>query len=323
MVETVSDAGEPGQPQRSRMDRVRAGKQHVADRVQDTRDRLERTRSRSSAVDAAFKTIERDAEVGGGVLAAAVGFRIFLFLVPYVFVFVAGFGVATDAANQSAQSVAHDAGVRGLTARAISGAADMSGLQRFGALVVGGLATFLAARSLYKTLRISHALVWQVPAGRSARTNRGALVIIGFLTGAFVIASLIGDARHDSALIGLVLMVVALMIPVAIWTLASWWLPHDDRAPWWAFLPGAVLVGLGIGLLHIVTVYWIAREVESKSDTYGAIGTAVALLLWAYLLGRLVVGSAALNASLWRRQESRSVPSSTHRVDTVDTTNRG
>ena len=82
---------------------------------------------RSSAVDAAFKTIERDAEVGGGVLAAAVGFRIFLFLVPYVFVFVAGFGIATDAADKSAQSVAHDAGVRGLTARAISGAADMSG----------------------------------------------------------------------------------------------------------------------------------------------------------------------------------------------------
>ena len=64
-------------------------------------------------------------------------------------------------------------------------------------------------------------------------------------------------------------------------------------------------------------------EVESKSDTYGAIGTAVALLLWAYLLGRLVVGSAALNASLWRRQESRSVPSSSDRVDTVDTTNKG
>ena len=60
----MSDAGEPGPPQRSRMDRVRAGKQHVADRVQDTRERLERTRARSSAVDAAFKTIERDGLTG-------------------------------------------------------------------------------------------------------------------------------------------------------------------------------------------------------------------------------------------------------------------
>ena len=182
---------------------------------------------------------------------------------------------------------------------------------------------FLAARSLYKTLRISHALVWQVPAGRSADTNRGALVIIGILTGAFLIASLIGDVRHDSALdrIGadrggapdprrrldprLVVASPRRPCPVVgvpprrrVGGPGDRVAPHRDR-----------LLDRG--------------EVESKSDTYGAIGTAVALLLWAYLLGRLVVGSAALNASLWRRQESRSVPSSSHRVDTVDTTNRG
>ena len=58
--------------------------------------------------------------------------------------------------------------------------------------------------------------------------------------------------------------------------------------------------------LHIVTVYWIAHEVESKTDTYGAIGAALALLLWSYLLGRLITASAVINASLWQRREDRA-----------------
>ena len=95
--------------------------------------------------------------------------------------------------------------------------------------------------------------------------------------------------------------IASLLLPVAVWLYASMWLPHDD-APWWALLPGSVLVGIGAGVLQLVTVYWIARQVSSKSDTYGAIGTALALLLWAYLLGRIFVAAAALNAALWRRR---------------------
>ena len=91
-------------------------------------------------------------------------------------------------------------------------------------------------------------------------------------------------------------------LPIAVWLYASNNLPHDDDAPWWAMLPGSVMFGIGVLVLHLVTVYWIAREVENKSDTYGAIGVSLALLLWAYLLGRLIVAAAALDAALWRRR---------------------
>jgi len=52
-------------------------------------------------------------------------------------------------------------------------------------------------------------------------------------------------------------------------------------------------------------VYWIARYVESKTETYGAIGFAIALLLWAYLIGRLITTSAVVNESLWTRNQER------------------
>ena len=64
------------------------------------------------------------------VLAGAVAFRIFLFLVPYVFVAVVGFGVAAEAVDQDAGDLARQAGIGGLVAKAVGGAADLSGFSR-------------------------------------------------------------------------------------------------------------------------------------------------------------------------------------------------
>lgn len=38
-----------------------------------------------------------------------------------------------------------------------------------------------------------------------------------------------------------------------------------------------------------------------KQGTYGALGIAAALLLGLFLIGRLMVGAAVLNATLWDR----------------------
>jgi uncharacterized BrkB/YihY/UPF0761 family membrane protein len=293
---------EPPAPERpSRTERMRAGKDQVVERARRARTHLEEQRGRSAAIDAAFRTIERDAEAGGGVLAAAVGFRIFCFLIPYVFVLVSGFGLATDAASESPTAVARDAGIGGLTARAIKGAANLSFGERLATLVVGAIALVWAARGLWKTLRITHALIWRVGGRRGGQATRPSLGLIVVLTGAFAVSVLLRDLRDWSFAVGLVATIASFVLPVAVYLYASLTLPHDEEAPWWAMLPGAVLVGIGTLLLHLVTVFWIAREVEHKSDTYGAIGVSLALLLWAYLLGRVIVAAASLNAALWRR----------------------
>ena len=53
--------------------------------------------------------------------------------------------------------------------------------------------------------------------------------------------------------------------------------------------------------LTLLTTYWIGHIVARKSSTYGAIGIALAVLLWVYVLGRIIVASAGVNAALWRR----------------------
>ena len=80
----------------------------------------------------------------------------------------------------------------------------------------------------------------------------------------------------------------------------SWWLPHRD-CPLIALAPGAALFAIGTEILHVVTVVWFPHHLESKSEIYGTIGLSVALLLWAYLVGRLITLSAVLNAALWAR----------------------
>ena len=52
-------------------------------------------------------------------------------------------------------------------------------------------------------------------------------------------------------------------------------MPRAPEAPWTALLPGAVVFGVGLEVLHLITVYWIATQVEHKTDTYGAIGFAL------------------------------------------------
>ena len=95
-------------------------------------------------------------------------------------------------------------------------------------------------------------------------------------------------------------------MPVAAWLFVSWHMPHAPDLPWTALLPGrGGSSGSGSRCCTSITVYWIATQVEHKTDTYGAIGFALALLLWAYLLGRLITSSAVINETLWARYQQR------------------
>jgi uncharacterized BrkB/YihY/UPF0761 family membrane protein len=64
------------------------------------------------------------------------------------------------------------------------------------------------------------------------------------------------------------------------------------------------VVGVGAWVLQLLTVYFFSRYIANKTDTYGAIGASIAILLWAYLLGRMIVTAAFLNGERWRQQLS-------------------
>jgi len=59
--------------------------------------------------------------------------------------------------------------------------------------------------------------------------------------------------------------------------------------------------GIGVQLLYVLTVVYFIRKIGSASELYGTLGAAATLLLWLYLLARLIVGASVVNAVLWER----------------------
>jgi uncharacterized BrkB/YihY/UPF0761 family membrane protein len=75
-----------------------------------------------------------------------------------------------------------------------------------------------------------------------------------------------------------------------------------------ALVPGAVLVAVGVECLHFFTAYYLNDRAERAQSVYGAIGAALVLLLWLFILARLIVGAAMLNAELSRRATGKEEP---------------
>jgi membrane protein len=226
-------------------------------------------------------------------------------MIPYVFLIVVIFGLGASVGSEDPGHLARDAGIGGVAAKAFDSIGDLSTGQRLLSFFVAGFALLLATRSLLKVLRIVHALVWQTRPGKPPSMLRAAGVLVLVVTFALAVSALIGRLRTESVVAGLIATLLFAAIPCAVWLFVSWHMPHAPDVPWTALLPGAVVFGVGLEILHVVTVYWIASQVEHKTDTYGAIGFALALLLWAYLLGRLITSAAVINETLWSRYVKR------------------
>jgi uncharacterized BrkB/YihY/UPF0761 family membrane protein len=295
-------AGSTEEAETSRYVRMREQYASARTRVDDTVERFEARRADSVAVDAVMSTWERDNATGGDVLAGAMAFRVFMFLIPYVFTVVVGLGFAGDATGQTPHEVARHAGIGGLAALAIAEAGAASTTSRVTVLVIGGFALFLGARSAVKVLMAITALVWQVPIRKAEHLSRSAGAFIVVITLALAVVALLDSFRDTSEPLALAMMVLYTAVPFALWLNVSGHLPHAEGAGWRDLAPGALLVALGAQGLHFFTVLWISHSLASKTETYGAIGAALALLLWAFVLGRILTLSAVLNAAIWYRK---------------------
>jgi uncharacterized BrkB/YihY/UPF0761 family membrane protein len=264
-------------------------------------DDLQARRQRSGMVDAGFLVQELDAQVGGGILAGALAFRLFLFMVPFVYVVFTALGLVSRALGHDPAQLARNVGITGLLASTVVKVDDQSAWTLV-ALVLGALVTlYLTSGALLKAVYVVHWLVWRVhrvmPAGLVPK-----LVVIGLALAASAVGVALNDLRKSLGIGGAVLaLLIITVLSFAGWWWVSWQLPHAP-APARALIPGALLMAAGVVVLQLLTTYWIGHLVARKTNTYGAVGIALAVLLWVYILGRIIVGSAGLNAALWYRR---------------------
>jgi len=186
----------------------------------------------------------------------------------------------------------------------ISEAARQADRSRFVILGIGIFALFSASAAGAKTFVAVDAIVWGLPVRRPRQTLRAAGAFTGTALLALSLPLAANWARSQSPGIGIGATVSSLVAFAALWFLVSWMLPHSD-ARGRDLIPGALIAAVATQLFHLVTVYYLVHKVESASHLYGSFGAAAALLLWLYLLGRLVVANANINATLWERRQAR------------------
>src|SRR5512132_3916653 len=78
--------------------------------------RVEAARPHHATIDFGLTLIERDASIGGGLLAGALAYRLFVLLLPSALLFVSGLGLYAGTVDKSTSTVARDAGLHGLIA---------------------------------------------------------------------------------------------------------------------------------------------------------------------------------------------------------------
>jgi uncharacterized BrkB/YihY/UPF0761 family membrane protein len=241
-------------------------------------------------VDVAREMVDRDAELGGGIMASALAYRLFIWLLPLALVAVAGLGIASDAASESPESTAKSIGLADLVSTSIAHAAEDS--TRWYALIVGIPVLMYTTRGLLRALTGAHRLIWSIR-------------LLALLLGFCVVTGLAGAVRAWSAGLGVLATLLVVAPYGGLWLLITLRLPHRD-AGWTALVPGAVLFGIGFEVLQAVAAYVIGPYALGKHGTYGALGVAAALLFGLYLLSRLIVAAAVLDATLWDRRAARS-----------------
>jgi uncharacterized BrkB/YihY/UPF0761 family membrane protein len=269
------------------------------ERARILRGRVEDARERHPSIDLCFKLVERDSTVGGGLLAGALAYRLFVVLLPAAVLLVSGIGVYAGAVDRTPAAVAKEAGLTGLVAAQVAEAASSNARWLIFLAMVPTL--LYAIAKLYRSIVLVFAIVWE-GSGRGVRISRKGLgLFIAAMAFHFAAVELVGWVRRNDQYVGLGTLLVYVGLVGGAWLVVSTQLPHGD-AGWRALVPGAALFGIGLLCVNVFNVYVTTRLVEGRADTYGALGVATALLFSLVLVGRLMVASAVLNASLYERQ---------------------
>lgn len=262
-------------------------------RIEETRSRVIAARTRHVTIDVALDLSVRDIDTGGAVLAGAIAFRVFLWTLPATLVGAGILGFSERGARLRALGF----GLGGVTANAIGAAAENAHRARWALLLIGLVLLVSVSRTLGVTVHTAFALTWQLPIRKPGSYLTTAGVTGAVMIGLLVIAAACSWLRHHSLGLGVGVTLATVLVWTAVWWGVSTLLPHRP-VPWWGLLPGACLVGLGMGILHFVVVLYLAPKVSSSSALYGSLGAAATLLLGGYLLSRIILASAALNATI-------------------------
>ena len=292
----------------SRLGRMQARALHLA-------ERMTTWGPAGPLAEVGWRTFRRDQSVAGGVMASALAYRLFVWMLPLALLLVGGLGLLAEASDGDPTTYVEDAGITGYFAESIGDATDsIGGFTRLAVIVSASLVLLYETYVLLRALRAVSALTWRVPVRAMRHPATQTLILLGLLL-AIVVAG--GLTKRISGVadvpVGWLIALVSLAVAPCFYVLLCMLLLPNGAERWTSHLPGAALFYLMVAAIHLFTALilypWIAR----KQETYGVLGVAAGVLLTLYVISRALVISTALNAVLQSdragRQAAQPAPS--------------
>ncbi|MDF2754258.1 MAG: hypothetical protein K0S82_2641, partial [Gaiellaceae bacterium] len=247
------------------------------------------------------EVVETERDLGGGLIAGGVAFRIFLWLVPLGLVVAALLSFWVEHDEDGLEEATREFGVGAAAAQAAAEALE-AGDRNAGLVLVFGL-VMLAWFSLgaVRALILAHALAWQLKPPRIRRPFRVIATFNGLFVGYTAVSLGLAWLREQLGTISILGTALTLAASTGVALTAMWLLPRRATTPR-DLLPGALLVAVGAQLIQIAVLFYFAPRLGRSEETYGALGTAATLLIWLYVISRLLTGAAFLNSTLWLRK---------------------
>lgn len=257
-----------------------------------------------------WRTLRRDASIGGSVLGAALAYRIFVWLLPFVLVIVLTLALVVDQTDGNIGEAVRDAGLTGFMASSVADAAQGT---RGWAVALGLVAALFVlayqSSALLRAIRAVTALAWHLPVTRVPSPARSSLLFLGWLVAFIAVAGSAAPIRRAlvfplDLLVNLIAYGAGLTV---LWLVLSWFLLPHDADNWLELVPGALAVGAGVGAIGLFNTLVLFPWLSEREETYGVLGVAAGLLFGFFLIGRTMELAAALNATL-AEERRRKVP---------------
>jgi membrane protein len=263
---------------------------------------------------------KRFGEHAGGRLATAISYWGFFSIFPLLLVFVTVLNIVLEDDPDTRQDLVDGAlgqiPVVGTELADTQPALGGSWTTIVIGLLVALWAGLAAANALQTALEeISDTPMFERPNGAVVRA-RSVVVLVILAVGLSVSTLAISAAQFEEY--GVLTTAAGLVISLVVHAsmlLVTFKLFISGRNPLRELLPGALVAGAAIVALQAVGTLIVDRYIKGASDTYGTFAVVIALLSWFFLVSRVVLLGAELNAVLRNQVWPRSLVTSTEATD--------
>jgi uncharacterized BrkB/YihY/UPF0761 family membrane protein len=233
----------------------------------------------------------------GMLLASAIAFRLFFWVLPVVLLLVALLSAFGRSDSDLRDAAVDSTGISGAARAEVISALSEGGRSWWILAIIGLFGVLWTTMLLRRTLVLVNAHLWEASVGKT-RTRQLVVSVLFFVALVSLVAfsaKLVGEI--DSLFPG---SIVVALLGQALVTGACWFavmrqLP-DRRSDWTDLIPGALVFGIGLSLMHLVSRIYLPARFEHSSALYGSLGIAAAMLVWLLLFGQLVVWSGIVSA---------------------------